>query len=96
MQRILEQRRREKEDDKRARQRVREQIEADKAARKAKAAGASNQQTPPTTPNAISPTVSSPIEITSSTAVKKDYNQTKLQVRNISKENGKNFVEKCF
>ncbi|XP_051174776.1 UBX domain-containing protein 1 [Leptopilina boulardi] len=81
MQRILEQRRREKEDDKRARQRVREQIEADKAARKAKAAGASNQQTPPTTPNAISPTVSSPIEITSSTAVKKDYNQTKLQIR---------------
>lgn len=82
MQRILEQRRREKEDDKRARQRVREQIEADKAARRAKAAGASSQQTPPATPNAISPTTaSSPTEIAPSTAVKKDYNQTRLQIR---------------
>lgn len=81
MQRILEQRRREKEDDKRARQRVREQIESDKAARRAKAAGASNQQTSPTTPNAPSPIVLSPTEPAPSTAVKKDYNQTKLQVR---------------
>ncbi|XP_033225199.1 UBX domain-containing protein 1 [Belonocnema kinseyi] len=80
MQRILEQRKREKEEERKARERVKIQIEADKAARRAKAAGLNNQAISPTTPPATSPIVSSPTASPSAPA-RKDYNETKLQIR---------------
>ena len=83
MQRILEQRKREKEEERKARQRVKEQIEADKAARRAKAAGLNNQGISPTTPPAVSPIVSSPTASLSA-PLRKDYNETKLQVCKIT------------
>lgn len=72
MKKLLEQRKREKEEEKIARQRVRAQIEADKAARRAKAAADSSQ-----TPNPV------PILSSSSTSThhRKDYSETKLQIR---------------
>ncbi|XP_035721324.1 UBX domain-containing protein 1-like [Vespa mandarinia] len=76
MKKLLEQRKREKEEEKLARQRVKAQIEADKAARRAKAAADNNQ-----IPNSVS-TLSS-LSSTSSTSThhRKDYSETKLQIR---------------
>lgn len=72
MQKLLEQRKREKAEEKEARQRVRAQIEADKAARRAKAAAESNQ---------FVNTTSTPLSTTStSTHHRKDYTETRLQV----------------
>lgn len=74
MKKILEQRKRDKEEDRLARERVRMQIEGDKAARRAKAAGVESIEvtspvTSPTQPTA--PIVPAP---------KRDYNETRLQV----------------
>lgn len=74
MQKLLEQRKREKAEEKEARQRVRAQIEADKAARRAKAAAESNQ-----TVNTTSPSLSA-IPSSASTHHRKDYTETRLQV----------------
>lgn len=74
MKKILEQRKREKEEEKLARQRVREQIEADKAARRARAATEAGQT--PISP--IAPVASS---ASVNAGPKKDYNETKLQIR---------------
>lgn len=74
MQKLLEQRKREKAEEKEARQRVRAQIEADKAARRAKAAAESNQSVN---------TTSAPLSAISSSASahhRKDYTETRLQV----------------
>ncbi|KAL0102032.1 hypothetical protein PUN28_018525 [Cardiocondyla obscurior] len=76
MQKLLEQRKREKAEEKEARQRVRAQIEADKAARRAKAAAESNQVTNSTTSTPLSATPSS-----TSTYHRKDYTETRLQLR---------------
>lgn len=75
MKKLLEQRKREKAEEKEARQRVRAQIEADKAARKAKAAAESGQSVD--TSVCSMPTISS----SSVTHHRKDYSETKLQVR---------------
>lgn len=77
MQKLLEQRKREKAEEKEARQRVRAQIEADKAARRAKAA-AESSQTVNTTPIPLSATSSS-----TSAHHRKDYTETRLQVLNV-------------
>lgn len=68
MKKLLEERKREKEEEKLARQRVKEQIEADKAARRAKA----NAE------KIVTESLSTP---SSSTNIyRKEYNDTKLQV----------------
>ena len=68
MKKLMEERKREKEEEKQAWQRVRAQIEADKAARRAKA-----DSEKPTGPSAAP---------SSSTVLhRKDYNETKLQIR---------------
>lgn len=74
MKKLLEQRKREKAEEKEARQRVRAQIEADKAARRAKAA-AENGQPVNTVPVSL-PTTSS----SSTTHHRKDYSETRIQV----------------
>lgn len=73
MKKILDQRKREKEEDRLARERVRKQIEADKAARRAKN-GTEAQSPPPAAPVVAAPPVSA-------AAPKKEYNETKLQIR---------------
>lgn len=73
---LAELRRREKEDDKRARDRVRAQIEADKAARKAKA-DAAQGIAPAATPVIPNPVPAKP----SVPAAPKDYTETRLQIR---------------
>lgn len=71
---LFEQRKREKAEEKEARLRVKAQIEADKAARRAKAAAESGQSL-----NTVS--VPSPVTSSSSTTHhRKDYSETKLQV----------------
>lgn len=71
MKKLLEERKREKEEEKLARQRVKEQIEADKAARRAKA----NAE------KIVTESLSTP---SSSTNIyRKEYNDTKLQVNNL-------------
>lgn len=68
MKKLLDERKREKEEEKLARQRVKEQIEADKAARRAKA-------------DAEKALAASPFAPSSSTSTyRKEYNDTKLQV----------------
>ncbi|XP_012258418.2 UBX domain-containing protein 1 [Athalia rosae] len=74
MKKLLEQRKREKEEEKLARQRVREQIEADKAARRARAASEAGKIPSSPIPSAMS---SGPV----AAGPKKDYNETKLQIR---------------
>ncbi|XP_029035993.1 UBX domain-containing protein 1 [Osmia bicornis bicornis] len=69
MKKLLEERKREKEEEKLARQRVREQIEADKAARRAKANVEQVPKEPPSVPSS------------STTHHRKEYNETKLQIR---------------
>lgn len=71
MKKILEQRKREKEEEKMARQRVKDQIEQDKLARKAKFAGnAEPMPAPPIQKVASPPSVAS-----------RDYNEVRLQIR---------------
>ncbi|KAK0175070.1 hypothetical protein PV327_008854 [Microctonus hyperodae] len=73
MKKLLEQRKRDKEEDRIARAAIREKIEADKAARRAKAAAESGQAPPPVESSIVSPpTVIAP---------KRDYKETKLQIR---------------
>lgn len=71
MKKLLEQRKREKAEEKEAIQRVKAQIEADKAARRAKAAAESSQLIN------LSPVATS----STSTHHRKDYTETKLQLR---------------
>lgn len=71
MKKIIEQRKKEKEEERLARQRVKEQIEADKLARKAKFSG-------------TQPAPAEPAPVASSTAVEKksqNYTAVKLQIR---------------
>lgn len=71
----VEQRKREKQEEKMARERVRAQIEADKAARRAKAAGGIEAQPSPPTVSVQQPqqpAVSTP---------PKDYKETRIQIR---------------
>lgn len=74
MKKLLEQRKRDKEEDRLARAAIREKIEADKAARRAKAAAESGQATPPVE---LPPAISPPTVV----APKRDYKETKLQIR---------------
>ncbi|XP_012222270.1 UBX domain-containing protein 1 [Linepithema humile] len=74
MKKLLEQRKREKAEEKEAIQRVKAQIEADKAARRAKAAAESSQSIN------LSPVAASSSTSTS-THHRKDYTETKLQLR---------------
>lgn len=69
---LVEQRRREKVEDEKARTRVRAQIEADKEARRAKAAGTTLSAVPTPTP------VSTPVV---PATPQKDYPETRLQIR---------------
>lgn len=73
MAKILRQRKMEKEEEKQARERVRAQIEADKAARRAK------DPTSPTSP-VVSPPAAAVTTVTSP-GPKKDYTTTKIQIR---------------
>lgn len=72
MKKLIEQRKREKEEERIARQRVRDQIEQDKMARKAKAEG---QVEVPTVAPQVQPAV-----VTKS-SVNKNYTEAKLQIR---------------
>ncbi|XP_055374803.1 UBX domain-containing protein 1 [Condylostylus longicornis] len=72
MQKIVEQRKREKAEEKAARERVRAQIEADKLARKAKMAAEQNQPPPEVPP--LQPTMSTQTQ-------KKEYSNTRIQIR---------------
>ncbi|XP_034656924.1 UBX domain-containing protein 1 [Drosophila subobscura] len=76
MKKIVDQRKREKEEEKVARDRVRAQIEADKAARKAR----ENKEIPNSepAPSVSSTTVSSPTGVKSPP---RDYTETRIQVR---------------
>lgn len=80
MKKIVEQRRREKEEEKLARQRVRDQIEADKLARKAKFSGTNNQDIPATPPVVTSIVEKKP----------QNYTEVKLQIKLID---GKTLVQ---
>lgn len=75
MRKLAEQRRKEKEDDRRARQRVKEQIEKDKRDRAAKF-GKSEESKPVATTSTPAAAVSPP-----QPAVKKEYDQCRLQIR---------------
>ena len=79
----VEQRKREKQEEKAARERVKAQIEADKAARRAKAGGI--EQTQPITPPIVSP----PVQQVAATPPK-DYKETRIQIR---LPNGKTLIE---
>jgi len=79
MKELVEERRRDKLDEQRARERVRAQIESDKAARKAKQEaeqGGGAAVSPPATPVVSAPTSSAEIP-----AAKNQYTQAKIQVR---------------
>ena len=71
MKRIAEEKRREKMEDKLARQRVLDQIAKDKAARKAKFSGEPSKEETPPKPVAVVP---------AQPAVKKTYDSARLQV----------------
>jgi len=71
---LAEQRRREKEDDRKARARVLEQIESDKRARQAEKEGRKGEEVKPTPAPAA----------TAVPAVKKDYTETRIQIRQSS------------
>lgn len=68
MRKLLEERKREKEEEKLARQKVKEQIEADKVARRAKANAKRALTESPPTPSS------------STSTYRKEYNDTRLQV----------------
>lgn len=74
MKKLLESRKREKIEEKEAKQRVRAQIEADKAARRAKIAAESNDLVNTASVSSATTTPSS------TTHQRKDYSETKLQV----------------
>ncbi|XP_013421616.1 UBX domain-containing protein 1-A [Lingula anatina] len=74
MKKIVEERRREKIEERNARQRVKEQIEKDKRERAKKFAQAKEADTE------NQPTVAAPV-VTQQEAPKKDYDQTRLQIR---------------
>lgn len=82
MKKILEQRKRDKEEDRVARERVRKQIEADKAARRAKASAESGEIPAP---------IVSPIQ-TAPSAQKRDYTETKLQVNKYYHSHWKTYI----
>jgi len=71
---MAEQRRREKEEERAAKAKVLAQIEADKAARRAEREAAKN-------PAASSPAAAAPPPVATQPAVKKDYSEAKLQIR---------------
>lgn len=75
MQKIIEQRKREKAEEKAARDRVKAQIEADKAARKARLAAESGQNLPVQSPATSSTTSADPNK------TQKDYTNTRIQIR---------------
>jgi len=72
---LAEQRRREKEETRAAKQRVLEQIAADKAARQAEKEGRKVEETKP---------VATPAAAAAAPAPKKDYNECRLQIRQVS------------
>lgn len=72
LRKAIEQRKRDKEEDRLARQKIRDQIEADKLARKAKQQQSSDEPPPPAPPV---------VSVPSKPAVKKDYNETRIQIR---------------
>ncbi|CAD7002985.1 UBX domain-containing protein 1 [Ceratitis capitata] len=76
MKKIVDQRKREKAEEKAARERVRAQIEADKAARKAREQKQTDQVSPVT-----SPTLPTAASTSSVKTPPKDYTQTRIQVR---------------
>ena len=78
MRKITEEKRREKLEDKVARQRVKDQIEADKLARREKLAAARGEAPPPVV--AAPPVVVAP----TTPAVKKTYDECRIQVGNIT------------
>lgn len=92
MKKLIDQRKREKEDEKRARDRVRGQIEADKAARREKMAALTGKPAP--IPIVAVPTSIVPAETTtsndSSPKAPKTYANTRIQVR---LQNGSTLVE---
>lgn len=73
MKKILEQRKREKEEDRLARQAVREKIEADRAARRAKY-NPQSVETPAPVTVSVPVTPAEPV-------IKRDYSETKLAIR---------------
>lgn len=75
LKKAIEQRKRDKEEDRLARQKIRDQIEADKQARRAK-----QQQGSETSVGASAPVTVAPVAAPKP-AVKKDYNETRIQVR---------------
>ncbi|XP_075161462.1 UBX domain-containing protein 1 [Haematobia irritans] len=77
MKKIIEQRKREKADEKAARERVRAQIEADKARRKAASQTPSSPETPVASSSVSSTTT--PVEAVKSPP--KDYKETRIQIR---------------
>ncbi|KAK2170723.1 hypothetical protein LSH36_1g22023 [Paralvinella palmiformis] len=80
MKKLMEQRRREKEEEKLARQRVREQIEKDKRDRAVKF-GKSSQQSNAAPAASSPPPSAAPVATVSQPQEKKDYNQTRIQIR---------------
>lgn len=78
MKKIIEARKKEKEDERLAKQRVREQIEADKLARKAKFSGAQPPET--TTSVCVAPATSGSVE-KQQPQQQKTYTEVKLQIR---------------
>lgn len=84
---LVEQRKREKEDEKRARDRVRAQIEADKAARRDKMAALTGKST---VSAPVAPTPVQTMSADSSPKASKTYSNTRIQVR---LQNGSTLVE---
>lgn len=72
----MDQRKREKAEEKAARDRVKAQIECDKAARRARQAGVAPNSVPETTPAAVPQTSGSSV-----VSPPKDYKQTRIQIR---------------
>lgn len=81
MKKLMEQRKREKAEEKEARQRVKAQIEADKAARRAKAAEAATVQSTVQSAASAATTHSLSPATSTSTMHRKDYTETRLQLR---------------
>lgn len=90
---MAELRRREKEEERVARERVRKQIEADKLARKLKYSTPDSQNAA-----AVTSPPPAPAPVSSAPAVKKDYTETKIQVFFLIffSSNFKDFCKKGF
>ncbi|XP_014291107.1 UBX domain-containing protein 1 [Halyomorpha halys] len=78
LRKAIEQRKKEKEEDMKARQRIKDQIEADRQARREKMLQQQGVETPPPPPVVI-PEVAKP-------AAKKDYTETRIQIRLLNGE----------